>query len=102
MSSPSRFVIASSSMPLIIVGITRRHRVKPAAAPRAAGGRAEFAAHLVQHFGELCDLRSAARPSPTRVVYAFITPTTRSIRCGGTPVPVQAPPAVVFDEVTYG
>src|SRR6266704_3499887 len=41
-------------------------------------------------------------PSPTRVVYAFITPTTRSIRCGGTPEPVQAPPAVVFDEVTNG
>ena len=25
---------------------------------------------------------------------------TTSIRCGGTPVPVHAPPAVVFDEVT--
>ena len=41
-------------------------------------------------------------PSPTRVEYAFITPITRSIRCGGTPVPVHAPPAVVLEEVTYG
>src|SRR5260221_4892405 len=28
-------------------------------------------------------------PSPTRVVYAFITPTTQPIRCGGMPAPVQ-------------
>ena len=39
-------------------------------------------------------------PSPTRVVYALATPTTRSIRVGPTPVPVSAPPAVGFDEVT--
>ena len=32
----------------------------------------------------------------------FITPTTRSMRCGGMPDPVQAPPAVVLEEVTNG
>src|SRR6185295_7781279 len=41
-------------------------------------------------------------PSPTRVVYAFTTPITRSIAVGGTPEPVQAPPEVALDEVTYG
>jgi hypothetical protein len=30
------------------------------------------------------------------------TPMTRSMRRGETPLPVQAPPAVVFDEVTKG
>ena len=37
--------------------------------------------------------------------YPFVTSsntTTRSMRCGGTPEPVQAPPAVVFDDVTNG
>src|SRR5260370_393719 len=52
--------------------------------------------------GANCASSVGNAPSPTRVEYAFITPTTRSIRCGGTPVPVQAPPAVVFEEVTYG
>ena len=39
-------------------------------------------------------------PLPTRVVYALVTPTTSSIRVGPIPAPVQAPPAVVFEEVT--
>src|SRR5439155_23816167 len=41
-------------------------------------------------------------PSPTRVVYAFATPITPSIARGGMPRPVQTPPVVAFDEVTYG
>src|SRR3954471_19598580 len=41
-------------------------------------------------------------PSPTRGVYALATATTRSIRVGGTPLPVHAPPAVAFDDVTKG
>ncbi len=41
-------------------------------------------------------------PSPTRVVYAFAMPMTRSMRVGGTPDPTQAPPAVGLDEVTNG
>src|SRR4051794_3916843 len=41
-------------------------------------------------------------PDPTRVVYAFTTPTTVEMRVGGMPEPVQAPPAVGFDEVTNG
>ena len=41
-------------------------------------------------------------PSPTRVVYALATPTTRSIIVGGMPEPVHMPPEVVLDEVTYG
>ncbi len=41
-------------------------------------------------------------PLPTRVVYALATPSTPWMRVGGTPVPVEAPPAVVDDEVMYG
>ena len=41
-------------------------------------------------------------PSPTRVTYAFVTPSTRSIRVGPIPVPVQAAPAVGLDDVTKG
>src|SRR5688572_32606768 len=41
-------------------------------------------------------------PSPTRVVYALATPSTPPIARGGTPRPVQTPPADAFDEVTNG
>src|SRR3989441_7437742 len=41
-------------------------------------------------------------PLPTRVVYAFTTPSTASIAVGPIPTPTAAPPAVVLDEVTYG
>src|SRR3989338_548148 len=41
-------------------------------------------------------------PSPTRVVYAFTTPITSSIWAGLKPVPVMAPPADAFEDVTYG
>src|SRR3989339_1707992 len=39
-------------------------------------------------------------PSPTRVVYAFTTPNTLLIFVGPIPAPVQAPPAMGFEEVT--
>src|SRR6201995_3343842 len=41
-------------------------------------------------------------PSPTRVVYPFAIAITPLIRVGGMPDPVQAPPAVAFEEVTNG
>ena len=41
-------------------------------------------------------------PLPTRVVYAFTMPMTRSMRVGPMPAPVAAPPATGFDEVTNG
>lgn len=41
-------------------------------------------------------------PSPTRVVYAFTTPTTSPIVEGGKPNPVHTPPMLQFEEVTYG
>ena len=41
-------------------------------------------------------------PEPTRVVYALITPITRSMREGPTPAPVQTPPATAVDDVTNG
>ena len=41
-------------------------------------------------------------PSPTRVVYALATATTRSILVGPTPEPVHAPPAVADEDVTNG
>jgi hypothetical protein len=39
---------------------------------------------------------------PTRVVYAFTTPTTASIAVGAMPVPTAAAPEVVLLEVTKG
>ena len=39
-------------------------------------------------------------PPPTRVVYAFKTPIAPSMRLGGTPVPVHAPPEVEFPPET--
>ena len=41
-------------------------------------------------------------PSPTLVVYAFVIPIILSINFGPIPKPVDTPPAVVFDDVTYG
>ena len=39
---------------------------------------------------------------PTRVVYAFTTPSTPSIAVGAIPTPVAAPPEVVLLDVTKG
>ena len=41
-------------------------------------------------------------PEPTRVVYALITPMTRSIRVGPTPAPTHTPPATGLLLVTNG
>ena len=41
-------------------------------------------------------------PLPTLVVYALKIPKTSFILFGATPNPVQAPAAVVLEEVTYG
>lgn len=41
-------------------------------------------------------------PSPTLVVYALTTPITSPILDGGKPRPVQTPPILQFDDVTYG
>ena len=41
-------------------------------------------------------------PEPTRVVYALRMPSTVVIRVGPMPEPTAAPPAVGFDDVTYG
>src|SRR5699024_441608 len=41
-------------------------------------------------------------PSPTRVVYAFETPTTFEILVGPTPEPIVTPPATGLDDVTNG
>lgn len=41
-------------------------------------------------------------PSPTLVVYALTTPITSPIADGGKPSPVQTPPMLQFDDVTYG
>ena len=41
-------------------------------------------------------------PSPTLVAYAFEIPIILLINFGPIPRPVETPPAVVLDEVTYG
>src|SRR3990170_4227959 len=39
-------------------------------------------------------------PLPTRVVYAFTTPSTASLAVGPIPTPTAPPPAAVLDDVT--
>ena len=41
-------------------------------------------------------------PAPTRVVYAFTTPSTASMSVGAIPAPIAAPPEVVLLDVTNG
>ncbi len=41
-------------------------------------------------------------PLPTREIYAFVTPTIRSIFLGPTPEPIAALPEDVFELVTNG
>src|ERR1700709_1109385 len=41
-------------------------------------------------------------PEPTLVVYALRTPRTEVIAVGARPDPTAAPPAVGFEDVTYG
>src|ERR671916_4846 len=41
-------------------------------------------------------------PSPTLVVYALVTPITRSSARGGMPLPTTAPPTDGLEEVTNG
>src|SRR3712207_923544 len=41
-------------------------------------------------------------PSPALVVYALVTPITRSTALGGMPLPTTAPPTVGFEDVTNG
>ncbi len=41
-------------------------------------------------------------PLPTRVVYAFTTPSTASSERGAMPTPIAAPPLVVLLDVTNG
>jgi hypothetical protein len=88
-------------MPLTMVGMAGGHGIEPAAAAGAAGGGAEFTAHAVQQIGDFLVL-GRQRPFAHAGGVGFHHPTTRSMRCGGTPEPVQAPPAVVLDEVTNG
>src|SRR3954471_18148786 len=100
-SRPSIFVIARSSMPFTIVAwrvatesYQPQRRGRPVVAPNSRPIACSISATVASSVGN--------DPSPTRVVYAFTTPSTTPIRCGGTPEPVHAPPAVVFDDVTYG
>src|SRR5712671_1733973 len=100
-SRPSRLVTARSSIPFTMLAWRvatesnqPQRRGRPVVAPNSRPMAWSISAIWAFSVGN--------GPSPTRVVYAFITPTTRSIRWGGTPEPVHAPPAVVFDDVTYG
>ena len=52
-SRPSRLVTASSIDAVDHGGVARGDGIEPAATPRPAGRRAEFAAHRVQHVGNL-------------------------------------------------
>ena len=81
----------------------QRRQIEPAAAARPAGRRAELAAGLAQRARRpRRAARSGTGRSPTRVAYALVMPTTRSICVGPMPALWQAPAAIVDDDVTYG
>lgn len=57
----------------------------------------------ILHLKSLTSVNSEGNgPSPTLVVYALTTPITLPIAEGGNPRPVQTPPILQFDDVTYG
>src|SRR5207244_12487202 len=104
-SSPSRtssFVSASASSPLMrtpyrtaTASYQPHRRGRPVTAPYSLPlSRSRLPISPVNSVG--------SGPSPTRVVYAFTTPSTPLIARGPTPRPVQTPPIDAFDDVTYG
>ncbi len=100
-SRPSRMVTARSVTPLTMTASLRRTvssqpqlRGRPVVAPNSIP--------LAWKKSESSWSSVGMGPAPTLVVYALQTPTTFWTACGGRPHPVQAPPAVVFDEVTNG
>ena len=88
--------------PLTRRGVARDDGVVPAAAARAAGRGAELRAVGAQPLAVGVEQLGRERAPPTRVVYALTTAMTRSMRVGGMPEPVHAPPAVGLDDVTNG
>ena len=82
--------------------VARDGRVEPSDPPGAPGGGAVLGADLAKLIAERVGQLVGKGPYPTRVVYALNTPTVRVTRDGGMPLPVQAPPAVGDDDVTYG
>ena len=77
-------------------------RIEPAASTLTSRGGAEFGADLRKLLTVVVSSSVGIGPPPTRVVYALAIPTTRSMRVGPTPVPTHAPPAIGFEDVTYG
>src|SRR4029077_17850989 len=75
---------------------TRRGR--PVVAPNSAPILRIFSAIAGSDFS----ISVGNGPSPTRAVYALVIPITCWTAPTPTPEPVIAPPATVFDDVTYG
>ena len=76
--------------------------VEPPATPLAPGDGAELAAELATRSCGGPEISLGNGPSPTRVTYAFETPTTSSIRCGPMPKLTAAPAAIGLEDVTNG
>src|SRR6185295_1595486 len=101
-SSTSSFVSARASSPLIrtpyrtaTASYQPQRRGRPVTAP--------YSLPLSRNRSPISPVNSVGSgPSPTRVVYALTTPSTRPIAFGGSPRPVHTPPTDAFDEVTYG
>src|SRR5699024_8803645 len=76
--------------------------VEPTDAARTTRSRSIFTSYFTD-WSPTSSLSSVGNgPSPTRVVYAFVTPTTFLILVGPTPDPMVTPPAIGLDDVTNG
>ena len=83
-------------------GVLQRREIEPPRAAWPAGDRPELVAHLPKTFahGVVSSVGTVRRPRACSTLST--RPMTASIRVGPTPVPVQAPPEVAEDDVTYG
>src|ERR1043166_3758903 len=101
-SSTSNFVTARSVKPLIRAAY---RTTTPSNQPQRRG-RPVVAPNSLPSLRTRSDNSASnsvgSGPLPTRVVYAFTTPSTASSAVGGIPAPTLAPPAVVLLDVTNG
>ena len=83
-------------------GVAHDHGVEPPAAPRAAGGGAEFVPLLADLLLQLAADLGGQRPRAHARRVGLGDADDPSTRVGGTPSPVSAPPAVADEDVTNG
>ena len=83
-------------------GIAEQRRIKPSASTRTPRNRAEFLAFAAQQIARGVESLGRERSRAHTGDVSFRNSDHAVMRVGGTPVPVQAPPAVALDDVTNG